>query len=176
MGQGRLGFISVPTLILIPILALFVVVSKLTVFSQHLIAMAISPQAVRVAGISIPWMRVRLFTIAGACYGAASVILTARSASAQITAGSTLLLLVVAAVVIGGTPLLGGKIAMVGTLFGCLVIGMISNGMNLLGVNANFQIIWQGLLILLALFVDVNSTKLAARMAKRRMMRAREAA
>ncbi|GAA0990259.1 ABC transporter permease [Subtercola frigoramans] len=173
IGQGRVGVISVATLILIPVFALFVVVSRSTVFAQHLIAMAVSPQAVRVAGISIPWMRVRLFTIAGACYGFASVLLTARSASAQISAGSTLLLLVVAAVVIGGTPLLGGKIAMVGTLFGCLVIGMISNGMNLLGVNANFQIIWQGLLILLALFIDVNSTKLAARMAKRRMMRTR---
>ncbi len=62
---------------------------------------------------------------------------------------------------------------MVGTLFGCLIIGMISNGMNLMGVNANFQIIWQGLLILIALFVDVNSTKIASRMAKKRLQRAR---
>lgn len=174
IGQGRLGVISYPTLILIPIFLLFYVISKSTVFAQHVIALAISPQAVRVSGISVAWMRVRIFTIAGACYGTASVLLTARSASAQISAGATLLLLVVAAVVIGGTPLLGGKLAIVGSLFGCLVIGMISNGMNLLGVNANFQIIWQGLLILIALFVDVNSTKIAARMAKRRMLRARE--
>jgi ribose/xylose/arabinose/galactoside ABC-type transport system permease subunit len=48
--------------------------------------------------------------------------------------------------------------------------------MNLLGVNANYQIIWQGLLILLALFVDVNSTKLALRMARRRIMRTRKEA
>jgi len=174
LGQGRVGPVSIATLILVPVLALFVLIARSTVFAQHLIAMAISPQAVRVAGVSIPWMRVKIFMIAGACYGAASVLLTARSASAQISAGSTLLLLVVAAVVIGGTPLLGGKIAMVGTFFGCLVIGMINNGMNLIGVNANFQIIVQGLLILLALFVDVNSTKLAERMAKRRLMRARE--
>jgi ribose/xylose/arabinose/galactoside ABC-type transport system permease subunit len=176
LGQGRIGVISVPTLILIPILAIFVIVARSTVFSQHVIAMAISPQAVRVAGISIPKMRLKLFTLAGVCYAAAAVLLTARSASAQISAGSTLLLLVVAAVVIGGTPLLGGRMAMVGTLFGCLVIGMISNGMNLLGVNANYQIIWQGLLILLALFVDVNSTKLALRMARNRIMRSRKEA
>jgi ribose/xylose/arabinose/galactoside ABC-type transport system permease subunit len=174
LGQGRLGVISYPTLLLIPVLAIFIIVGKTTVFSRHVIAMAISPQAVRVAGISIPWMRVKLFTLAGVCYAVGSVILTARSASAQITAGSTLLLLVVAAVVIGGTPLLGGRMAIVGTLFGCLVIGMISNGMNLLGVNANYQIIWQGLLILLALFVDVNSTKLALSMARRRLMRVRK--
>jgi ribose/xylose/arabinose/galactoside ABC-type transport system permease subunit len=176
LGQGRLGVISVPTLLLIPILVFFIILAKTTVFSQHVIAMAISPQAVRVAGISIPRMRIKLFTLAGVCYAAASIVLTARSASAQISAGSTLLLLVVAAVVIGGTPLLGGRMAIVGTLFGCLVIGMISNGMNLLGVNANYQIIWQGLLILLALFVDVNSTKLALSMARRRIMRERKEA
>jgi len=174
LGQGRVGLVSIATLLLIPLFALFVIVARTTVFAQHVIAMAISPQAVRVAGISIPLMRIKLFTLAGACYGAASILLTARSASAQISAGSTLLLLVVAAVVIGGTPLLGGRMAMVGTLFGCLVIGMISNGMNLLGVNANYQIIWQGLLILLALFVDVNSTKLALRMARNRMLRTRK--
>jgi ribose/xylose/arabinose/galactoside ABC-type transport system permease subunit len=173
LGQGRIGSISVPTLLLIPLFAIFIVLARTTVFSQHAIAMAISPEAVRVAGISITRMKIKLFTLAGFCYGLAAVLLTARSASAQITAGSTLLLLVVAAVVIGGTPLLGGRIAIVGTFFGCLVIGMISNGMNLMGVNANYQIIWQGLLILLALFVDVNSTKLALAMARRRMMRSR---
>jgi ribose/xylose/arabinose/galactoside ABC-type transport system permease subunit len=111
----------------------------------------------------------------GMCYSLAAVLLTARSASAQIGAGSQLMLLVIAAVVIGGTPLLGGRVEMVGTLFGCLIVGMISNGMNLLGVNANFQIIAQGVIILLALIVDVQSTNALAAMAKRQMLNERKA-
>ena len=64
---------------------------------------------------------------------------------------------------------------MVGTVFGCLILGMISNGLNLLGVNANYQIIVQGALILLALVLDVESTKMLLRLDKYRMLRARTA-
>lgn len=174
IGQGRVGPISILALILIPTIVIFVIVARTTVFAQHAVALAASPRAVRAAGISAGWLRVKIFTLVGVCCALASILLAARSASAQIGAGASLLLLVIAAVVIGGTPLMGGKVVMVGTVFGCLIIGMISNGLNLLGVNANFQIITQGVLILLALLVDVNSTKLSLRLAKRRMRRERE--
>ena len=61
---------------------------------------------------------------------------------------------IIAAVVIGGTALYGGSINVVGTLFGVLIIGMVNNGLNLLGINPHFQIIAKGLIILLALFLD----------------------
>ena len=143
-------------ILLIPIAVIFQVLATRTVFGQHVVAFGGNPEAVRVAGIETSRLRLRVYVIAGICYAVAAVLLTARSASAQIAAGSNLLLLVIAAVVIGGTPLLGGKANMVGTIFGCLIIGMISNGLNLLGVNPNFQIIAQGLIILLALLVDVE--------------------
>lgn len=162
-----------PVIILVPIIIGFYLMAKKSVFGQQVVAFGGSPEAVRVAGISINTLRLKIYIITGMCCGAASVLLTARSASAQIAAGSDLLLLVIAAVVIRGTPLLGGRADMVGTVFGCLIIGMINNGMNLLGVNANYQIITQGILILLALFVDVQSTKLLGSMAKRAMRRER---
>jgi ribose/xylose/arabinose/galactoside ABC-type transport system permease subunit len=175
IGRDKVGPVSVLFLVLIPIAAVFVLISKKTVFARHAVAMATNPAAVRAAGISAGWVRLKVFVLVGVCCAGGSILLTSRSASAQIGAGAQLLLLVIAAVVIGGTPLMGGKLVMVGTLFGCLTIGMISNGLNLLGVNANYQVITQGVLILVALLVDVNSTRLADRLAKRRLMRERKA-
>lgn len=175
ISTSKLGPIPMPVVILVPLFVLFYLIATRSVFGTHVIALGGNPEAVRVGGISIPRLRLKIYVTVGMCYSLASVLLTARSASAQIGAGSQLMLLVIAAVVIGGTPLLGGRVEMVGTLFGCLIVGMISNGMNLLGVNANFQIIAQGLIILLALIVDVQSTNALAAIAKRRMLNERKA-
>lgn len=171
----KVGPIPLPVLILVPLFVAFYLIATRSVFGTHVIALGGNPEAVRVGGISIPRLRLKVYVTVGMCYSLAAVLLTARSASAQISAGSQLMLLVIAAVVIGGTPLLGGRVEMVGTLFGCLIVGMISNGMNLIGVNANFQIIAQGVIILLALIVDVQSTNALAAMAKRRMLNERKA-
>jgi ribose/xylose/arabinose/galactoside ABC-type transport system permease subunit len=171
IGQGRLGQLSYPVLVMIPIVAVFIASGRTTVFAQHVVAMANSPQAVRAAGISTNRMRLKLFLLMGVCSGLAAVFLTARSASAQPTAGANLLLLVIAAVVIGGTPITGGRISIVGTLFGSLTIGMISNGLNLIGVNPNYSVAIQGAVILLALYVDAQTSKLSTRLAKRALQR-----
>ena len=173
IARTRVGSIPLPVILLIPIVAGFYLLATRSIFGQRVVALGGNPEAVRVAGIDIERLRLQVYVIAGACYALAAMLLTARSASAQIAAGSNLLLVVITAVVIGGTPLLGGKADMLGTVFGCLILGMISNGMNLLGVNANYQIIVQGLLILLALVLDVESTKMLLRLDKRRMLRAR---
>lgn len=173
ISRTRIGPLPLPVIFLLPIGVGFYVLAKKTVFGQHVIALGGNPEAVRVSGINIAFLRMRVFMIAGACYAIAAVLLTARSASAQIAAGSNLLLVVITAVVIGGTPLLGGRANMVGTVFGCLSLGMISNGMNLIGVNANYQIVVQGLLIVFALVLDIESTNLLLRLDKRLMLRRR---
>lgn len=174
ISRARIGPFPLPVLLLIPVVIGFYVLATRTVFGQHVIALGGNPEAVRVAGINIEHLRLKVFMIAGACFAVAAVLLTARSASAQIAAGSNLMLMVITAVVIGGTPLLGGKANMIGTVFGCLILGMIANGMNLLGVNANYQIMVQGLLILFALVLDVESTKWLLRLDKRSMQRRRQ--
>ena len=171
--QTQVGPFSLPVLLLVPIAAVLIVVAKRTVFGQHVVALGGNADAVRKAGINIEWVRLRVFCLTGAACAVAAMFLTARSASAQIAAGSDLLLLVIAAVVIGGTPLLGGKTMVVGTIFGVLTLGMIANGLNLIGMNANFQIITQGVLILLALLTDVQSTRLLTRIDKNAMLRSR---
>lgn len=176
IGQGRIGPFTAPTIILLPLIAIMVVVQKRTVFSQHVIALANNPEAVRVAGIATAWLRFKLFTMMGFFSGLAGILLTARSASAQIGAGSNLLLLVVAAVVIGGTPITGGRLMVLGTVFGSLTIGMIGNGLNLVGFPTTFQTATQGLVILLALFSDSRTTSIQNRIAKRAIRRELEKA
>lgn len=176
LGQGRIGPFSTPTLILVPLIVVMVVVQKRTVFAQHVIALANNPEAVRVAGIQTHWLRFKLFTLMGLFAGLAGILLTARSASAQIGAGANLLLLVVAAVVIGGTPITGGRLMALGTVFGSLTIGMIGNGLNLVGFPTTFQTATQGVVILLALYIDSRTTQIQNRIAKRSLRRELEQA
>jgi ribose/xylose/arabinose/galactoside ABC-type transport system permease subunit len=176
LGQDRIWNLSIPTLILVPLILLMVVLQKSTVFAQHVIALANNPEAVRVAGISTNWLRFKLFTLMGLFSGLAGILLTARSASAQIGAGANLLLLVVAAVVIGGTPITGGRLMMLGTVFGSLTIGMINNGLNLVGFPTTLQTATQGLVILLALYSDSRTTHIQNRIAKRAIRRELEQA
>jgi ribose/xylose/arabinose/galactoside ABC-type transport system permease subunit len=171
IGQGRIGPFTTPTVILVPLIVIMVLVQKTTVFSQHVVALANNPEAVRVAGISPNWLRFKLFTLMGFFSGLAGLLLTARSASAQIGAGSNLLLLVVAAVVIGGTPITGGRLMVLGTVFGSLTIGMIGNGLNLVGFPTTFQTATQGIVILLALYSDSRTTHIQNSFAKRAIRR-----
>jgi ribose/xylose/arabinose/galactoside ABC-type transport system permease subunit len=171
IGQGKVGPVPISVLVAVPLAIVMYVLAKASVFGQHVVALGGNVEALRVAGVRISGVRTKVYVLTGMFCGIASVLLTARSASAQIGAGSNLLLLVIAAVVVGGTPLLGGRVDIVGTIFGCLIIGMINNGINLLGVSANFQILTQGVLILLALLADVQSTQLLLNMAKRRLQR-----
>ena len=71
---------------------------------------------------------------------------------------------IIAAVVIGGTPMGGGSGTVIGSLFGCLVIGLISNGLNLLGVNSFWQMVSKGVIILFAVILDVFTEKIYDRM------------
>ena len=176
LGQGRLGSFTLPTVLMIPLIVAMVLVERRTVFSQHIVALANNPDAVRVAGIGTSWLRFKLFTLMGAFSGVAGIILTARSASAQVGAGANLLLIVIAAVVIGGTPIFGGRLMVLGSVFGSLTIGMISNGLNLVGFPTTFQTATQGIVILLALLIDSRTTQITYRLEKRALRRELEMA
>ena len=101
-----------------------------------------------------------VYIITGMCVGIAALLLTGRTASAQTTAGAGMEMDAVAAVVIGGTPMEGGKANVFGTLIGCLLIQVISNSLNLLGVDSNWQKIAKGLVIIVAIILDQQGSRL----------------
>jgi ribose/xylose/arabinose/galactoside ABC-type transport system permease subunit len=121
-------------------------------------------EATRVSGVNTKNVRLGVFVTMGIYVAIASVILTARSASAQIAAGQGMEIDAIAAVVIGGTSLSGGNANVLGTLVGCIIVGVVNNSLNLLGVDSNWQVIAKGLLILIAIVLDVVSTRFYARL------------
>ncbi len=99
-------------------------------------------------------IKVLVYTLCAALAGIAGLILTARTGSAQTNAGSAYELDAIAAVVIGGTSMAGGVGTLVGTLFGVLIIGVMNNGLDLLGVQSYYQQIIKGALIVVAVLLD----------------------
>lgn len=159
IGQGYAGPIPIPIIVMLLTAVVIFIIANRTRFGRYVVAMGGNKEATRVCGINVRNVRVGVFLISGITSAIAGIIMTARTASAQISSGVNMEMDVIAAVVIGGTPLTGGTMNVVGTLFGCLLVGMINNGLNLLGVNSNYQIIAKGMLILLALIIDVMSSR-----------------
>ncbi|MBC5581208.1 ABC transporter permease [Anaerofilum sp. BX8] len=168
LGQGYIGPIPVPIYIMaLMVLVMYILLTR-TMFGRHAIAMGGNAEATRVSGIDTKKVRLGVYMTMGVYVAIASVILTARSASAQIAAGQNTEMDAIAAVVIGGTPLSGGSANVLGTLVGCLIVGVVNNSLNLLGADSNWQIIAKGVLILFAIILDVVWTKMYANMAKKK--------
>jgi ribose transport system permease protein len=102
-----------------------------------------------------------VYTIGGMLAGVAGLLVTSKLNSAQPNAGMSYELDSIAAVVIGGTSLNGGRGTIIGTVLGCLIIGVLNNGLVLLGVSAVWQQVIKGLVILVAVAVDKAGSKKA---------------
>lgn len=168
LGQGYLLGIPTPIYIMAAALIIMWVILNRTKFGRHAIAMGGNNEAARVSGIRIENVRLGVFMMLGGYTGLAAVIQTARSASAQLSAGASLSMDAIAAVVIGGTSMKGGNANIIGSLAGCLIVGIVGNGLNLLHVDANWQIVAKGALILLAVVLDSVSTRIYAKMSTRK--------
>lgn len=134
--------------------------TRRTKFGRHIYAVGGQVEAARRAGISIARIRIYVFTLAGALAAVGGLIATARlqAASTQ-TGGGTLLLEVIAAAVIGGTSLFGGRGNVWAALLGALVIGSVSNGLDLVGQPADVKYMVEGGILLLAVTVDAFSRR-----------------
>ena len=148
-----LGF-PVPLLIAAVFVILGVYVLGQTTIGRYTYAMGGNEEATRLSGIQVSRYKMIVYGISGLCAGAGSVVWAARIGSAQPIAGTYLELDAIAAVVIGGTSLAGGRGNVVGTVIGCFIIGVIRNGLNLLNVNAFYQMVAIGSVIVLAVFLD----------------------
>lgn len=133
-----------------------------TPFGRHVYAIGSNVRTAFHAGVAVDRVLVRIYTLLGALTGLAAMIATSRASSAQPSAGLSLELDVIASVIIGGCSPNGGRGTMLGTLIGTLLIAFLRNGLTLLGVVAQIQLVAVGLIIVVA----VASDRLAARNAK----------
>ncbi|MFB9861577.1 ABC transporter permease [Salinicoccus siamensis] len=153
-GKGYFFGIPVPAVtMLITFVILYIILNK-TVFGRETYAIGGNETAAALSGIKVNRRKIMIYALSGLMSAIAGIILASRLDSAQPTAGETYELDAIAAVVLGGTSLMGGKGRIVGTLIGVLIIGVLNNGLNLVGVSSFYQQIIKGLVIVVAVLID----------------------
>ena len=151
--------IPAPVLLMLGLMVVFNFISTKTVFGRHVYAVGGSVEAAHLSGVNVRKVVLGNFLLMGVLTAIASMILTARVESAQPDAGQLLELDAVASCVIGGTSLMGGKGTIAGALLGALVMESLNNGMSLANMEAFWQYVVKGLVLVVAVWLDVASQK-----------------
>ncbi len=149
-GQGNLGILPVPAIIMLIVYIIGFVILTKTKFGASLFGVGGNEEAARLAGISVKKIKIGVYIISGLMASVAGIILASRLDSGQPLAGEGLELNAIAAVVIGGASVSGGRGGVVGSLIGALIIGVLNNGFDLIGVGRYYQMILTGLVLILA--------------------------
>ena len=162
IGTGYLfNIIPLPVVYMIILIIIFSFLLSKTKFGTYVYAIGGNREAARLSGVPIKKIEIIVFTLSGALAAFAGLVLCSRMYSGQPSVGSGYELDAIAACVLGGTSMAGGKGRISGTVFGAMVIGIISNGLNLIGVSSYWQLIIKGLIIACAVLLDVQKDKLA---------------
>ncbi|MBL8387671.1 MAG: ABC transporter permease [Hydrogenophaga sp.] len=130
-----------------------------TASGRHVYAVGNSPEATRLVGIPTDRVLLWVYVLAGIFYGIASLLLVARTEVGDPNAGQTENLDAITAVVLGGTSLFGGRGMVLGSLVGAIVVGVLRNGLTLMGVSSVYQVLITGILVIIAVTVDQLSRK-----------------
>ena len=159
IGTGHFLGLPMPVWISGVLVAMFTVVTRRTRFGRYLYAVGGNERAAQLTGLNLRRIKIWVYALGGGLAGVAGLILTARLDSATPSAGFGYELDSIAAVVIGGTSLNGGRGSVPGTVLGCLIIGILNNGLVLLEVSPFWQQVIKGLVILLAVALDRMSAR-----------------
>jgi ribose transport system permease protein len=154
LGSGRIFMIPFPTILMIVIFILAYILLNHTRFGRYVYAIGGNTEAARLAGIDTKKMIIWIYIINGVLTAISGVLLASRLSSGQPNAGLSYELQVIAAVAVGGASLHGGKGSIIGTFIGAMFIGVLRNGLNLLGVGSYYQEVTLGVVILLAVLLD----------------------
>lgn len=155
IGQGILfDFLPMTVVIVTVFIVLMAILMYRTKYGRHVIATGGNIEAARVSGVNTDRVKIMAFVIMGVLISFASLILTGRVAIAMPNAGQGMEMDAIAAAIIGGTALSGGKANVVGAIFGALILGVISNLLNLAGVSSFWQWFFKGVIIIAAILLD----------------------
>lgn len=154
IGQVSVGPVPVSVLIMIVIVAIAWVILEHTTFGRRLYAIGGNKEASYLAGINVRRLRLIAFVLSGLGAAMAGVVLTSRLFSAHPQAGDPFMLKAAAAVFLGATSFREGEPHVIGTVLGVLIMGVLGNGLNILGVNSYIQSILTGVIIILAVLLS----------------------
>ena len=159
LGNGYLGPIPLPVIYMLVLFFLLYLLLNKTRLGRHIYALGGNPTAAKYSGINVIKVKVFVWAISGLLAAFAGVVLASRMSSGQPTAGVGYETDAIAAAVIGGTSMYGGVGRTGGVFIGVLIIGMISNGLNLLHVNSFWQYVIKGIIIIVAVYFDMRKNK-----------------
>ena len=160
IGRGFFLGVPIPTIIFIVVVVSAIIVLRHSPFGRQVFAVGGSEEASRMMGLKVDTIKMCVFMLSGAFSGLASVILTARLGAAQTTAGHGWEMEAIAAVAIGGTLTTGGIGSVEGTFAGVMIVGLVSNMINLQGnITTHWQSVITGTLLLIVIVVQSVTSK-----------------
>lgn len=157
IGQGKVGPVPMLVIILVVVCVLGLIILETTTFGRYVFAIGGNKNAAKLSGVKTQKMEMFVYLISGLCCGIVGLMLSARISSGQPTAGEGYELDAIASVAIGGTSMSGGMGSLRGTILGFLIIGLITNSMTMLGIDSFYQEIVKGLIIILAVYLDMTT-------------------
>lgn len=160
MGVGYVGVVPIPVIIAVVTVIFFYVILQKTTFAKDVFAIGSNGVAARYSAVPVYKRTLAVYALCSTAAGLAGLVLAARLNAAEVAIANSFGLQTVAAVVIGGTSMLGGEGGIMGTVVGALILTVIVNIMNLIGISSLVQPIVVGLVIIIAVMLDVyNTTK-----------------
>jgi inositol transport system permease protein len=159
IGAGKIGWLPVSVLIFLSMGVVSHILLRKTKFGKTIYALGGNENAAEICGLNVKKIKILLYTYAGMMSAIGGLILTARVSSGNPTSGLSYELDAIASAVIGGTSLSGGTGFISGTIIGALIIGVLNNGLMLLGVSPYWQQIIKGMIIISAVVLDASRNK-----------------
>jgi len=155
LGLERVAGLPIPLIVLTVVAAFFFLFMRSTDIGRNIYALGGNPTAARLAGIAIDRYKLAIYGLSGTVAGLAGILLTARTTSGQPASGTEgLELLSITAALLGGTALAGGKGSIVGTMLAVVLLGTLTNGLILLNVQSFWQLVAQGVLLVVAVVLQ----------------------
>jgi erythritol transport system permease protein len=163
-GQSFILHIPTPVWMMAALFAIAWVVAAKTPFGRHVYAVGGNERAARLAGIRVQQVKLATYVFSAFCAALVGLIIAAQLEAAHPATGESFELNAIAAVVLGGTSLMGGRGSVTGSLIGAFVIGVLADGLVMLGVSEFWQMVIKGLVIVVAVGLDQAQVRLQARL------------
>ncbi|MAC79126.1 MAG: ribose ABC transporter permease [Rhodobacteraceae bacterium] len=152
--NGHVFGVATPVVIVAVIALVLWVILNRSPLGEYILAVGGNQEAARIAGVPVARTKITVYVLSGALASVAAMILVGRLGAADPTMGNLWELNAIAAAAIGGASLMGGKGSVVGTLLGAIILGALTNGLTLMNVQAFYQLLATGIIILVAMLID----------------------
>lgn len=159
IGTGTFLGLPVPVYVFVAVTIIGHVILSRTAMGRYIYAIGSNKEAARLSGVNTKWTTIFVYMVSGICVAIGSILYIARLGAAQPIAGQSYEMESVAATIIGGTSIMGGEGGVIGSILGAIVMSVIKNGMVLLGVSTYWQQIVLGIIIVIAVVMDLMRKK-----------------